>query len=248
MKITESLPSRLEIIPDFISSTIEKIYFLPLDEDVIFSVKLCLHEAVINAVKHGNKLNSDLTVEIDINIDENWLTIEVTDQGEGFNFKRLPDPTKPENVLKLEGRGIFLINNLMNKVQFSNGGRTIKMMKKVKKGRRGRMDIKTEVIDGINVVILEGEINVSNAMELKKAFGEILDTGAAKILVDFEQVSFIDSSGLAVLIELVNRLQEVKGKLNLCNVNRKIKGIFEITKIHKMMDIFESRETALSSF
>ena len=64
MQIKESLPSRLEIIPDFISSIIEKIYFLPLDEDVIFSVKLSLQEAVINAVKHGNKLNSSLMVDI----------------------------------------------------------------------------------------------------------------------------------------------------------------------------------------
>ena len=248
MRITESLPSRLEIVPDFISSIIEKIYFLPLDEDVIFSVKLCLQEAVINAVKHGNKLNSDLMVDITIEVDENRLIIEVTDHGEGFNFRKIPDPTRPENIKKLEGRGVFLINKLMNSVQFLNGGRTIRMMKKVKKGRRGYMDIKIEVIDGVNLVILEGEVNVTNAMELKKAFGDALKGGAMKVLVDFEKVSFIDSSGLAVLIELVNLLQEVKGKLQLCNVNRKIKGIFEITKIHKMIDIYESRDMALTSF
>ena len=248
MRITESLPSRLEMVPDFISKTIEKIYFLPLDEDVIFSVKLCLQEAVINAVKHGNKLNSELMVDIVIDVGENQLTIEVTDQGDGFNFRNLPDPTKPENIKKLEGRGVFLINNLMNKVQFANGGRTIRMIKKVKKGRRGHMDIKIEVIDGISQVILEGEISVNNAMELKKALGDILKGGATKVLVDFEKVTFIDSSGLAVLIELVNQLQEIDGKLHLCNVNRKIRGIFEITKLHLMIEIFESREAAVAGF
>ena len=110
------------------------------------------------------------------------------------------------------------------------------------------MDIKLEVVDGVNVASLEGEINVTNAMELKKVFGDALKDGATKVVVDFAQVSFIDSSGLAVLIELLNHLQEVQGKLHLCNVNRKITGIFEITKIHKMMDIYDSREMALTSF
>ena len=110
------------------------------------------------------------------------------------------------------------------------------------------MDIKIEVINEVNLVALEGEVNVTNAMELKKALGEILNGGATKVLVDFEKVSFIDSSGLAVLIELVNQLQEVKGKLHLCNVNRKIKGIFEITKIHKMIDSYSRGNNGLMSF
>lgn len=248
VKISEKISSNLDIVPNFISVLIERLYHLPLDEDIIFAVKLCLQEAVINSVKHGNKMDKSKTVEIDVTFDENRLVLEVRDQGEGYHFKKLPDPTHPENIMKLEGRGVFLIRNLMDKVQFLNGGRTIKMTKKLEKGRRAKMDINVEQISGVHVAILEGEININNAMELKAAFTEIIKAGGKQVLVDFEKVVFIDSSGLAVLIDTVSCLQDVNGQLRLCNVNRKIKGIFEITKLHKLMDICDSREIGLKEF
>jgi len=215
---------------------------------VLFSVRLCLHEAVCNAIIHGNKLNNALSVRVNIDVIDDHLVIEVTDQGEGFNPKILPDPTKPENVVKLEGRGVYLIRRLMNKVQFLNDGRTIKMIKKLKKGRRGKMQTSIEKINDVSVVILEGEINMTNVTQMKSAILEILNAGGTKILIDFEKVAFIDSSGLAVLMDTANRLREAKGQLRVCNVNRKIFGIFEITKIHQMMNVRENREKALKDF
>lgn len=248
MRMTESIPSRLDMIPDFVSGIIEKLLFLPLDEDVIFCVKLCLHEAAINAVEHGNKLDSRLTVTVVIAFETNRLIVEVTDQGGGFDHKRVPNPTIPANLLKPEGRGIFLIRNLMDKVSFSNKGRTIKMVKILQKTRRVKMDIRMEKVNDIMIVVLGGEINVSNANEAKSKFAKLLQDGEKKILVDFEKVVFIDSSGLAVLIEMVQRLGKVNGKLRLCNVNRKIKGIFEIVKIHKLISIYDNRQAALEDF
>jgi serine/threonine-protein kinase RsbW len=248
MRITESIPSRLDMIPDFVSGIIERLLFLPLDEDVIFSVKLCLHEAVINAVEHGNKLDSRLTVTVVIAIEKNMLIAEVTDRGEGFDFKKIPDPTSQENMFKPEGRGIFLIRHLMDKVSFLNKGRTVKMVKILQKRRRVKVDILMEKINDVIIVVLEGEINVSNANETKSKFAKLLQDGERKILVDFEKVVFIDSSGLAILIEMVQRLGKVNGKLRLCNVNRKIKGIFEIVKIHKLISIYDNRQAALEDF
>jgi len=132
MQIKEAIPSRLEIIPDFIARLIERLNDLPLNEETIFSVKLCLQEAVVNAVKHGNKFNENAKVEVAILIDSGELTLEVTDQGQGFIPKEVPDPTTPENITKLSGRGIFLIKKNMNKVLFVNRGRTIRMTKILK--------------------------------------------------------------------------------------------------------------------
>ena len=86
----------------------------------------------MNAVRHGNKLNEKLNVEVVISLDNGHLSLEVTDQGSGFVPKRIPDPTTPENIAKLSGRGIFLIRKYMNKVRFVNGGRTIRMTKILK--------------------------------------------------------------------------------------------------------------------
>jgi len=136
MRIKETIPSKLEIVPDSIAKLIERLHDLPLDEDVIFSVKLCLQEAVVNAVKHGNKFNEKLKVQIVISVEDGHLDLAVTDQGTGFVPKEIPDPTTPENIAKLSGRGIFLIKKNMNKVRFANGGRTIRMTKILTKGRK----------------------------------------------------------------------------------------------------------------
>ncbi len=125
----KTISSKLAIIPDLISSAVEKLRLLSLKEDDIFNLKLCLHEATVNAVKHGNKLNSALVVNVLIKIDKNVLTMEVTDRGRGFDDSALSDPTVPENIMLHQGRGIFLIKKIMNNVEFCNKGQTIKMIK-----------------------------------------------------------------------------------------------------------------------
>jgi len=108
--------------------------------------------------------------------------------------------------------------------------------------------MKVEKINGVAVVILEGEINVNNSMSVRAFLKKLMDQGERKFSVDLQKVSFIDSSGLAVLIEAVQNLEGVKGQLRLCHVNANIQGIFQITKIHKLINIYENRELALKDF
>lgn len=248
LNFTETIPSKIEDISNIISSIMEKLYHLPLDEHDIFNVKLGLQEAVVNAITHGNKFNVELMVKVHIRVEKDYLICEVTDEGQGFDVKNLPDPTHDDNLSKLAGRGVFLIHSLMDKIEYTNRGRTIKMIKYLKKGRRGKVDINTEKINDVTIVTLDGEINVNNAMDLRETFEKITAQQAPKVSVDFANVTFIDSSGLAVLIELVQNLQSHDGKLRLCHVNSKIKGIFEITKIHKLIDIYDTKELALEDF
>lgn len=249
MIIAETIPSRVEAIPDAISSIIERLFSLSLDAELIFDIKLALQEAVINAVKHGNQLNNALSVHIIIRTERHTVTIDVTDEGKGFDFKRVPNPTDDENLAKREGRGIFLIKHLMDKVQFLNGGRTIRMIKKLRERRRGKMQIRTEINNGITMVVCGGEINLSNSSELRNTFKEILQRKETKVVFDFKDVFFIDSSGLATLIEMDQELKKVKGQIRLANINnKKVRGIFEITRLDKLFKIYESREDALKDF
>ncbi len=133
MTISQKLPSRLELIPEFIAHLIEKIKYLSLEEEQIFNLKLSLEEALVNAVKHGNKLNPNLSVEVSLQARDSSLIIKVKDEGEGFDFKNIPDPTQDNNLEKLRGRGVFLIKNLMDEVEFFDCGRGIKMIKFFKK-------------------------------------------------------------------------------------------------------------------
>jgi len=98
------------------------------------------------------------------------------------------------------------------------------------------------------VCFLEGEININNSPELRKSFDGIISRGEKKVIIDFSAVSYIDSSGLATLIEMFQRLKKIGGKLRFSNMEQKIKNVFEITKLHKLFEIFDTQEAALKDF
>ncbi len=110
------------------------------------------------------------------------------------------------------------------------------------------MKIVVNTIDEVTVVVLDGELNVDDSILLRESFLKILKDGATEVMVDFEKVSFIGSAGLATLIEMMQLLRKAGGKLGCCNINNNIRGLFEITKIHKLITIYENRALALKSF
>jgi serine/threonine-protein kinase RsbW len=129
MRISEKLPSRLDIISIFVTALMDKLKKSGLNKDELFDVKLCLEEALINAMKHGNKFDPKLEVEVELEAKDGILSIEVRDQGEGFDFTKIPNPTEKDNLHKNSGRGVFLIKKLMDDVRHFDCGRKIKMVK-----------------------------------------------------------------------------------------------------------------------
>jgi serine/threonine-protein kinase RsbW len=124
--VVESRPSAIVNVYKQILSKLQKNSF---SEDDIFAVHLALGEAFINAVKHGNKMNPDKKVRIDYSVGADKIEIYVTDQGEGFNPKAVPDPRLGENLYKLEGRGMLLINSYMDVVQYNQQGNRVYMVR-----------------------------------------------------------------------------------------------------------------------
>jgi len=94
-----------------------------------FAIKLALEEALINAIKHGNKLDPKKTVIVEARVFRDRVEIEIEDQGPGFDRSSVPDPTAEENLCKCSGRGILLIESYMDGVHWSHGGRRLKMVK-----------------------------------------------------------------------------------------------------------------------
>ena len=98
-----------------------------ISEDHYGNILVAVTEAVNNAIQHGNRLDPGKKVNLSFSSGDNSLIFEVTDQGEGFNFNGLPDPTNPENLEKPNGRGVFLMRHLADKVVFSDNGRTVQL-------------------------------------------------------------------------------------------------------------------------
>lgn len=97
---------------------------LNINEDIYGNILIAVTEAVNNAIIHGNINNLSKKVIIDVHQQNNKteLIFTVIDEGKGFDFNHLPDPTAPENIEKPDGRGIFLMKNLSDKVEFFNNG------------------------------------------------------------------------------------------------------------------------------
>jgi serine/threonine-protein kinase RsbW len=102
-----------------------------LKQDNYGKVMVSIMEAVNNAIIHGNKADESKNVEIEISYKRNTLKICVADQGTGFKPKEVPDPTRPENIENLTGRGIFLMRRLADKVEYNELGNIVTMFFKV---------------------------------------------------------------------------------------------------------------------
>jgi len=95
--------------------------------EVYGNVMIATLEAANNAILHGNKLDANKDVNIAFMWDSLKLVLEVTDQGKGFNFKNIPDPTAPGNVEKVNGRGVFLMEKLSDGLVFKENGRKVNL-------------------------------------------------------------------------------------------------------------------------
>ncbi|MBI1836941.1 MAG: ATP-binding protein [Flavobacteriia bacterium] len=95
---------------------------LGVQEDFYGNVLIAVTEAVNNAIQHGNTFQNELEVNVGVADKEDEFCFTVKDHGRGFDFHNLPDPTSPENIEKENGRGIFLMKNLADEVEFEENG------------------------------------------------------------------------------------------------------------------------------
>ena len=104
---------------------------LNLTDDEVYNLQLAVGEICANAIEHGNKCAPDKSVRLSYAVHQHRLLFQVEDEGEGFNPEDLPDPTKPENLLKKRGRGIFLACSLVDDIIFQDKGRRVILVKKL---------------------------------------------------------------------------------------------------------------------
>lgn len=96
-----------------------------IGEDVYGNILIASLEATNNAIMHGNKLDENKQVTIDFKMEGKTLLVQVDDEGNGFDYENIPDPTAPENLENVNGRGIFLMEKLSDKISFSRNGATV---------------------------------------------------------------------------------------------------------------------------
>jgi len=98
-------------------------------EEVLFAVRLALEEAVVNAIRHGNKLDPQKKILVSYLVEDARVTISVEDEGPGFDLDSVPDPTAEENLEADHGRGILLMRVYMDEVVYNEKGNRVTLTK-----------------------------------------------------------------------------------------------------------------------
>src|SRR5262245_59601004 len=125
-----TIQSDLAASRDVHKAIMDRVDSFNYGEQSSFAIRLSLEEGLMNAIKHGNKLDRNKTVHIEAKVTAKSTQITIEDQGKGFDRGDVPDPCASENLLKCSGRGILLMEAYMDKVQYTRGGRRVKMVKK----------------------------------------------------------------------------------------------------------------------
>lgn len=119
-----SINENIRIIESFIDNAKEKFQ---LDDNIYGNIMIAVTESISNAIKHGNKEDASKNVDLKLQMGTNEIKFQISDEGNGFDYENLPDPTAPENLEKLGGRGIFLIKNLCDEVSFLEDGKMVEL-------------------------------------------------------------------------------------------------------------------------
>ena len=119
-----SNPRNVALVEAFVENVVERY---KIDPGKYGNILISLTEAVNNAIIHGNRKDESKTVQIQLRKQADRIAIRVSDEGRGFDFRNLPDPTAPENLLKIGGRGVFLMQQLADDLKFHNNGSTVEI-------------------------------------------------------------------------------------------------------------------------
>ena len=119
-----SLSENIRIIESFIDNAKDKYN---LNDDIYGNIMISVTESVNNAIIHGNKKDKEKNVTISLSLTEGMIKFKIVDQGAGFDYASLPDPTAPENIEKPGGRGIFLMRHLADEIDFEDEGRIVEL-------------------------------------------------------------------------------------------------------------------------
>jgi serine/threonine-protein kinase RsbW len=127
------IASRFEMV-DMVQTVLSHLSTqVGFDDDAAHYMSVAVRESVINAIKHGNKLDEHKRVGVEFTVHADRLEVRISDEGRGFDPDSVANPVAPENILKADGRGIFFMRSFMDEVRYAfppRGGTVVTMVKR----------------------------------------------------------------------------------------------------------------------
>lgn len=139
MEFVLELPSDLRIIEAAVTYLVDRLRTFQFGGSRLdLNFRVGLTEALANAVLYGNGSDPEKSVRVEVSLDSSRAVIRVVDQGNGFDPSRVPDPTHPDNLHRSGGRGLFLLRQLMDEVEYNDRGNAVRLVLRRDASRRRR--------------------------------------------------------------------------------------------------------------
>jgi sigma-B regulation protein RsbU (phosphoserine phosphatase) len=221
-------------------------------EKLAIETQLLIDEIFCNIVKHGYEGNDRGMIHVKTELTEDCLIINVFDQGKSFDPRHVNEPSLAGN--RDGGYGWHIIRELTDKIIYikkenDTGWNHLTIFKKYHIGGK-EMEFAQEQKENILIITPEKEsLDASDAPEFKdKVIELITESKSMSVVFDLNKLQFIDSSGLGSFLSVLRTLNARGGDLKLARMNGQIRTMFELVKMHKIFEIYNSTEDAIESF
>jgi phosphoserine phosphatase RsbU/P len=223
----------------------------PDDFQLADSFELGVTEAVTNIIRHAYEEQDVKKIIIEAQSFEDRVAITLSHWGKRFR----PDPKQINmpNAALGHGYGLFIISQVVDKVSYFDGlygAECIMLEKQLRKTGGGDACMLATIEKSGDATIIQVAVDTLDAGNEKRFKKEVVSAlePNARVVLDMSEVEFIDSSGLGVILSCYRHLNAANGDLKLCCLNEQVRSLFELVRMHRIFDIYKTREEALNSY
>lgn len=245
----KSSVDQLSAARKFLRKNCEQCRGAGLDDQGLAELELAFAEATTNIMRHAYGGRDDQPVEIEIEVSPEAIQVRLYDWGDPFDPATVDAPVF--DGTRTGGFGLFIIQQAVDEVSYSRheGRNGISLTKRLKQGQEPRAMIESsEQVGDVTVVTLQGDdLDASNVPEFNEEVTPVIE-GSKKVLIDMGNLKFVDSSGLGAMLNCLRQINGRGGDLKLCRMTEPVRVLFDLVRMQRLFDIFETREEAMAAF
>jgi len=248
LSITRHLDSLLTL-REWLAQTMQSHPSERQKNDLIFHLQLAVQEAAANIILHTALSGSGGEIDVTICIYESAVEIQFIYDGPAFDSTMVAPPDFDGS--RTSGFGLFIIQELMDEVEYrrtADHKNFVRLKRFVDERSRKLMIAIEEDVSGATVVQLTaGALDAKTSKAFRDEIKETLQ-GKKQVVLDLSQTTFVDSSGLGILIACLKKVSATGGDMKLCGLNDQVRALFELVRMHRIFSIYNSRDEAVRAF
>lgn len=242
--------SQLKTVRKFIQECCKNAPGIP--GKVTIKLQLAIDEAFCNIIKHSYKGEPGHSIIIHCKFLLTGILFQLSDTGGVFNPYAIPEPNFTGE--KESGFGWYIIKEIADSISYlqkrtTKGSNHLYVFKRYI-SREATMNLAHVMTNDILIITPEGDsLDATDAPMFKtKVLDLVSNKESAKVVLDLQNLQFIDSSGIGSFLSILRTLNSRSGKLKLAGLNKQIRTMFELVSMHKIFEIYPTTEDALNSF